>query len=224
MPLIELSQATIPFPGRLKENGYDGKEVLMKLKKLQVNSTESATSLRRFLKEKLRIREEIKAIMHVHCSTTFKDALPPKEKDQRSFTLPCSIDNMCFNKDLVDFGASTLYARGYQDSIDPWKTILSTAHAKIDVFKRKFALRIRDDKIVFYSNNPTSNTFNKVYVLGFRERIKLDLDARLMGEAMILNRSQDPKLKDFIELNDLNEPLELNDHEVEDLDPVIEEG
>ncbi|GKF48019.1 hypothetical protein Tco_0141270 [Tanacetum coccineum] len=37
MPLIEFSQATIPFPSRLKENGCDKKEVLKELKKLQVN-------------------------------------------------------------------------------------------------------------------------------------------------------------------------------------------
>nr|GEX94414.1 hypothetical protein [Tanacetum cinerariifolium] len=59
MPLIELSRATIPFPARLKENGYDEKEVLMKLKKLQVSSTKLAT--KRLLKEKLRIEEEINA-------------------------------------------------------------------------------------------------------------------------------------------------------------------
>ncbi|GJU16659.1 DNA/RNA polymerases superfamily protein [Tanacetum coccineum] len=104
------------------------------------------------------------------------------------------------------------------------RSFLSTAHAKIDVFKRKFALRIMNDKIVFKSDNPTSNMIKKVYVLGLRERIELDLEARLMGETLILKRSHDPELEDFIELNDLNEPLELNDHEMEDLDPKIEDG
>ncbi|GJU40492.1 homeodomain-like protein [Tanacetum coccineum] len=33
-------------------------------------------------------------------------ALPRKEKDQESFTLPCFINNMCFNKALADLGAS----------------------------------------------------------------------------------------------------------------------
>ncbi|GJZ62871.1 lysophospholipid acyltransferase 1-like protein [Tanacetum coccineum] len=53
---------------------------------------------------------------------------------------------------------------------------------------------------------------------------ELDLEARLMGEALILNRSQDPEFGDFLELNDLNEPLELRNHENEDLDPKIEKG
>nr|GEX65353.1 VAN3-binding protein-like [Tanacetum cinerariifolium] len=62
--------------------------VLKELKKLKVNSTESTTSLRRLLKEKLRIEEEVKAIIKVHCLAILEDALPPKEKDQGSFTLP----------------------------------------------------------------------------------------------------------------------------------------
>ncbi|GJZ95831.1 gag-pol polyprotein [Tanacetum coccineum] len=56
------------------------------------------------------------------------------------------------------------------------------------------------------------------------DRRELDLEARLIGEALILNRSQDPGFGDFLELNDLNEPLELRNHKMEDLDPEIEDG
>ncbi|GJZ92039.1 hypothetical protein Tco_0664104 [Tanacetum coccineum] len=104
------------------------------------------------------------------------------------------------------------------------RPFLSTTHVKIDVFKRKIALRIKNDKIVFKSDNPTCNIIKKVYVLGLRKQMELDLEARLMGEALILNRSQDPQLEDFLELNNLNEPLELNDHDMEELDPEIEDG
>ncbi|GJZ29643.1 hypothetical protein Tco_0574290 [Tanacetum coccineum] len=45
-----------------------------------------------------------------------------------------------------------------------------------------------------------------------------------MGEALFLNRSRDLEFKDYIELNDLNELLELRNHENEDLGPTIEEG
>nr|GEU41325.1 hypothetical protein [Tanacetum cinerariifolium] len=86
---------------------------------------------------------------------------------------------------------------------------LSTAHAKIDVFRKNIALRVRDDKIVFKSDNPTSNIIRRVYALGLRERMEPDLEARLMREDLILNRSLDPMYKDYIELNDLNKPLEL---------------
>ncbi|GJY49486.1 hypothetical protein Tco_0439442 [Tanacetum coccineum] len=36
----------------------------------------------------------------------YDDILPQKEKDPRSFTLPCLINNICFDKSLVDLGAS----------------------------------------------------------------------------------------------------------------------
>ncbi|GKC01914.1 zinc finger, CCHC-type containing protein [Tanacetum coccineum] len=89
------------------------------------------------------------------------------------------------------------------------RPFLSIAHAKIDVFKRKSTLRVGDDKIVFKSDNPISCIIRRVYALRLRERMELDLEARLMGEALILNRSLDPVYGDYIELNDLNEPLEL---------------
>ncbi|GJY05914.1 DNA-directed DNA polymerase [Tanacetum coccineum] len=81
------------------------------------------------------------------------------------------------------------------------RPFLSTAHAKIDVFKRKITLRV-----------------------GLRERMELDLEARLIGEALILNRSLDPTYGDYIKLNDLNEPLEIRINPVEDLGLTIEEG
>ncbi|GJZ78312.1 pyruvate dehydrogenase (acetyl-transferring) kinase, mitochondrial [Tanacetum coccineum] len=61
-------------------------------------------------------------------------------------------------------------------------------------------------------------------IVGLRERMELDLEARLMGEALILNRSLDPTYGDYIELNDLNKPLELRRNQVEDLGLTIEES
>nr|GEU52323.1 hypothetical protein [Tanacetum cinerariifolium] len=82
--------------------GQMSKERLMKLKKLQVNSAESATSLKRLRKEKTRIEEEIKATMNDHYLEIIKDDLPPKENDPCSNTLPCKINDMCFDKALAD--------------------------------------------------------------------------------------------------------------------------
>ncbi|GJV64310.1 gag-pol polyprotein [Tanacetum coccineum] len=114
------------------------------------------------------------------------------------------------------------------------RPFLSTAHAKIDVFKRKITLRVGEEKIIFKSVKPASSLIKRVYMLSLRERIELDLEARLrieldlearlMGETLVLNRSLDPFFEDFIELNDLNKPLELRRDQVDDLMPVIEEG
>ncbi|GJT88478.1 hypothetical protein Tco_1070195 [Tanacetum coccineum] len=96
--------------------------------------------------------------------------------------------------------------------------------AKIDVFKRKITLIVREEKIIFKSVKPASSLIKRVYMLGLRERMELDLEARLIGETLVLNRSLDPFFEDYIELNDLNVPLELRRDQVDNLMPTIEEG
>ncbi|GJY60195.1 putative reverse transcriptase domain-containing protein [Tanacetum coccineum] len=103
------------------------------------------------------------------------------------------------------------------------RPFLSTAHAKIDVYKRKNTLRVREEMIVFTSVKPTSSLIKRVYMLSLREIMELNLEARLMGETLVLNRSLDPFFEDYIELNDLNEPFELRRNQGDDLMPTIEE-
>ncbi|GJR22064.1 putative ribonuclease H-like domain-containing protein [Tanacetum coccineum] len=104
------------------------------------------------------------------------------------------------------------------------RPFLSTTHAKIDVFKRKITLRVRDEKIIFKSVKPTSSLIKKVYMLSLRERMEVDLEARLMGEILVLNRSLDLLYGDYIELNDLNVSLEIRRDQVDDLMSTIKEG
>ncbi|GKC45746.1 reverse transcriptase domain-containing protein [Tanacetum coccineum] len=178
-------------------------------------------------------------------------ALPRKEKDLRSFTLPCFINNMCFNKALSDLGASNSETtKGIVENVlvgidkftfpvafiildipEDFKTplilgrpFLSTAHAIINVFKAKITLSVGNDKIFFKSNKPTSNIIKRVYALSLIKSTELDLKSRLMGNASRKNRSHDPKLEDYIKLSDLNEPLELRHDQVVDLGPTIKEG
>ncbi|GKA24518.1 DNA-directed DNA polymerase, partial [Tanacetum coccineum] len=104
------------------------------------------------------------------------------------------------------------------------RLFLSTARAMIDVYKRKITLRVEEENIIFTSVKPSSSLIKRVYMLSLRERMELDLEARLMGETLVLNRSLDPFLEDYIELNDLNEPFELRRNQGDDLMPTIEEG
>nr|GEV60231.1 hypothetical protein [Tanacetum cinerariifolium] len=203
-----------------------------------------------------------------------------KEKDPGSFTLPCFINNVCFNNAFVDLGASVsvmplstylnlrlgelahtkliveladmtmkypkVIAENVLVGIGKFvfpvdfiildmpedikvplileRPFLSTAHAKIDIFKRKITLRVGEERIIFKSIKPASSLFKRVYMLSLRERMKLDLEARLTGETLVLNRSLDPFFEDYIELHDLNVPLELTRDQVDDLMPTIEEG
>ncbi|GJX82675.1 hypothetical protein Tco_0332156 [Tanacetum coccineum] len=104
------------------------------------------------------------------------------------------------------------------------RPFLSTAHAKIDVFKRKITLRVGEEKIIFKSVKPASSLIKRVYMLSLRERMELDLEARLIGETLVLNRSLDPLFGYYIELSDLDVPLELRRDQVDDLMPTIKEG
>ncbi|GKB53414.1 retrovirus-related pol polyprotein from transposon TNT 1-94 [Tanacetum coccineum] len=160
-------------------------------------------------------------------------SIPQKEKDLGSFTLPCYINNVCFDNALVNVRASVSvmplstylnlglrelahtkltvelanrtvkYPKGIAENVlvgigkfvFPVKFIildmpehvkvplilgrpfLSTAHAKIDVFKRKITLRVEDEKIIFKSVKLASSLIKRVYMLSLRERMELDLEA-----------------------------------------------
>ncbi|GJW87081.1 retrovirus-related pol polyprotein from transposon TNT 1-94 [Tanacetum coccineum] len=211
-------------------------------------------------------------------SSHIDKSIPRKEKDPGSFTLPCHINNVCFDNALTDLGASISvmplltylnlglgelakltveladrimkYPKGIDENVLVGigkfvfpidfiildmpedvkvplilgRLFLSTAHAKIDVFKRKITLRVGDEKIIFKSVKPASSLIKRVYMLNLRERMELDLEARLMGETLVINRSLDPLYGNYIELNDLNVPLELRRDQVDDLMPTIKEG
>ncbi|GJW31749.1 mitochondrial proton/calcium exchanger protein-like protein isoform X1 [Tanacetum coccineum] len=170
------------------------------------------------------------------------NSIPRKEKDLGSFTLPCFINNVCFDNALADLGAgvSVMLLSAHlnlgldfiildmpEDVKVPLilgRPFLSTARAKIDVYKRKITLRVGEEKIIFKSVKPAISIIKRVYMLSLRERMELDLEARLMGETLVLNRSLDPFLEDYIKLNDLNEPFELRRNQGDDLMPTIEEG
>ncbi|GJU05581.1 hypothetical protein Tco_1122011 [Tanacetum coccineum] len=104
------------------------------------------------------------------------------------------------------------------------RPFLSTARAKINVYKRKITLRVGEERIVFTIVKPASSLIKRVYMLSLREKMELDLEVRLMGDTLVLNRSLDPFFEDYIELNDLHEPFELRRNQGDNLMPTIKEG
>ncbi|GJW05219.1 hypothetical protein Tco_1564075 [Tanacetum coccineum] len=208
------------------------------------------------------------------------NVIPRKKKDPGSFTLPCFINNVCFDHALVDLGASVSvmplltylnlglgelahtkltveladmtvkYPKGIAKNVLVGigkltflvnfiilvmpediklplilgRQFFSTTRAKIDVYKRKITLRVGEENIIFKSVKLASSLIKRVYMLSLRERIELDLEARLMGETLVLNRSLDPFLEDYIELNDLNKPFDIWRNQGDDLIPTIGEG
>ncbi|GJU35631.1 putative reverse transcriptase domain-containing protein [Tanacetum coccineum] len=225
--------------------------------------------------------DAIKAIQEMaeYLKNGIMEYLEEEEKDQGSFTLPCFINNVCFDNALVDLGASVSvmllltylnlrlgklthtkliveladrtvkYLKGIAKNVlvrigkftflvdfiilDMPEDIkvplilgrpfLSTTRAKIDVYKRNITLRVGEEKIIFKSVKLASSLIKRVYMLSLRERMELDLEARIMGKTLVINRSLDPLNGDYIELNDLNEPFELRRNQGDDLKPTIEE-
>jgi hypothetical protein len=73
----------VPFPGRLLNGDALKPQYFFN----------SLISVRRFLREKSRIEDEIKAAMKEECSAIDQNALPHKENDPGSFTLPWNISS-----------------------------------------------------------------------------------------------------------------------------------
>ncbi|GJX61287.1 homeodomain-like protein [Tanacetum coccineum] len=180
-------------------------------------------------------------------ATRIDDSIPRKEKDLGSFSLPCYINNVCFENAL---DRTVKHPKGLAENVlvgigkfilpvdfiilDMPKDVkvplilgrlfLSTAHVKIVEFKRNITLRVGEEKVIFKSVKLTSSLIKRVYMLSLRECMEVDLEARLMGETLVLNRSLNPLYGNYIKLNDFNVPLELRRDQVDDLMPTIEEG
>ncbi|GKC25941.1 hypothetical protein Tco_1028091 [Tanacetum coccineum] len=121
MQIFKPSRLIIPFPSRLINNNYEDKEVLGEL----IDKRESATNLKRLLKEKPRTGYQIEASVGVHDSTILEDSLPPKEKDPGSFTIPYHINNICFEKALVDLGVNV--------NVMPYSTFTNLGNVQIQI-------------------------------------------------------------------------------------------
>ncbi|GJR86028.1 retrovirus-related pol polyprotein from transposon TNT 1-94 [Tanacetum coccineum] len=80
------------------------------------------------------------------------------------------------------------------------RPFFSTAHSKIDVYKIKITLRVGEEKLVFKSIKPATSLIRRVFMLK-----DLDSKTKLIGED---NESFDPLYGNYIELNDLDTPLE----------------
>ncbi|GJV53380.1 zinc finger, CCHC-type containing protein [Tanacetum coccineum] len=126
---FEPRQATIPFPSRLYDDYCDKEEGSYGLKDLNAYSIGI---------------------------TLLDDALPTKEKDPGSFTLPCIINNLCFNKALADLRASvsvmpfSTYTKLGLGELAPTKLIVELADRTVKCPKgiAKNVL-VRIDKFVF---------------------------------------------------------------------------
>ncbi|GKB75707.1 DNA-directed DNA polymerase, partial [Tanacetum coccineum] len=130
----------------------------------------------------------------------YDHTLPQKEKDPGSFTLPLFLYHM-LTIELADrtikqprgIAENVLVRIGKfifpidfiildipEDDNAPLilgRPFLSTAHSKIDVFKRKNTLRVGEEKLVFKSIKPATSIIKRVFVIKI-----LDSKTKLIGE------------------------------------------
>ncbi|XP_048231795.1 uncharacterized protein LOC125370435 [Ricinus communis] len=87
-------QPKIPYPARLK----------------QVEAQEQMPKYAKFLKDILNSKSKLEEVAYVklneECSAVFQSKLPEKHHDPGSFTIPCTLGNLCVDDALADLGAS----------------------------------------------------------------------------------------------------------------------
>ncbi|GJZ99807.1 reverse transcriptase domain-containing protein [Tanacetum coccineum] len=93
------------------------------------------------------------------------------------------------------------------------RPFLSTAHYKIDVFKRKITLRVGEEKLVFKSIKPAASIIKRVFVIK-----SLDSKTELVGEG---DEPFESTYGNYIELNDLDTPLEPKTNRDVDFEPTF---
>ncbi|GJZ44259.1 putative reverse transcriptase domain-containing protein [Tanacetum coccineum] len=153
----------------------------------------------------------------------YDHTLPQKEKDLGSFTLPCFIhnprgiaENVLVRIDKFIFPIDFIILDIPEDDDVPLilgRPFLSTAHSKIDVYKRKITLRVGEEKLVFKSIKPATSIIRRVFMLK-----DLDSKTKLIGED---NESFDPLYGNYIELNDLDTPLEPETNQDINFEPTF---
>ncbi|GKC69415.1 hypothetical protein Tco_1115298 [Tanacetum coccineum] len=110
--IYETRQTTIPFPSHLNDYYCEEKKGSYRPKFLEANSYKAS---------------------HIDKS------IPRKEKDPRSFTLPCYINNVCFDNTLVDLEAS-FYNSIMKDKVEYKGKNVVGAFMNVPIFVGNFSV------------------------------------------------------------------------------------
>lgn len=116
-PLPPPVSNAIPFPQRLKKKNLDknfskfidifkGLHINLPFVDMLEQMPQYAKFLKQVLSNKRKLEENEKVMLTEECSAILQRKLPPKLKDPGSFTIPCTIGDVKFNKVLCDLGAS----------------------------------------------------------------------------------------------------------------------
>ncbi|GJV54192.1 ribonuclease H-like domain-containing protein [Tanacetum coccineum] len=142
--------------------------------------------------------DDWRKVQDVKILKAYDQTLPQKEIVSGSFTLPCFIHNVCFDKALVDLGASV--------SVMPFSTYTNLGLGILSHTRLTIELA---DGIIKQPRGIDENVL---------VRIDLDSITKLVGED---NDSFDPIYGNYIELDDLDTPLEPETNQDVDFEPTV---
>ncbi|GJV22476.1 hypothetical protein Tco_1371496 [Tanacetum coccineum] len=111
-----------------------------------------AKFLKGLLTNRARLEEACTITMKERCSVVLLNKLPSKEKDPRSFTIPCDIGQLHIDNALAGLGANFVILDMPEDSRVPiilGRPFLASARDMINVFNKKVTLRVGDDEVIF---------------------------------------------------------------------------
>ncbi|GJW65825.1 retrovirus-related pol polyprotein from transposon TNT 1-94 [Tanacetum coccineum] len=183
----------------LQERGFESLPSSMEMNpKDHVKSISTAkadsTGIRRIGSGPYAEAREMKILETYSIGTTLHDnTLPQKEKDTGSFTLPCFIHNVCFDKAFVDLGATV--------SVMPFSTYTNLRLG--DLAHTRLTVELADRTI----KHPRGIAENVL--------VRIEEDVK---------KSFDPQYGDYIELNDLDVPLEPRMNQDDNFEPTIDES
>ncbi|GKC25822.1 hypothetical protein Tco_1027972 [Tanacetum coccineum] len=194
-------ESPIPFPGRLAHHAKEAlvSRLMKSLREIRVNlplikeirkTDDYANHIKNLVVNKPRTLEGGDVKLNVRCSAVLQNQLPPKEKDSRSFILPCSIGNLTIRNALAHLGASisimplSMYkqlglgilnlvnmtmvmadrnmVKDFRMPIILGRSLLATAHAKIDVFIKLISLEVGNEKVVFKIEDNINETLTPI--------------------------------------------------------------
>ncbi|XP_038713437.1 uncharacterized protein LOC120007309 [Tripterygium wilfordii] len=150
----------LPFPQQFQKQKKDRHmlDIMELFKKVHINiplldAIKQVPSYVKFLKDictnKRKFAEHERVMLNEECSAILLNILPPKLKDPGSFTIPCVIGNLRFEKALIDLCASvnlmplSIFQQLGVEEMQPTSISLQLADRSI-----KFPLGIIEDMLV----------------------------------------------------------------------------
>ncbi|GJV82195.1 retrovirus-related pol polyprotein from transposon TNT 1-94 [Tanacetum coccineum] len=192
--------------------------------------------LQQLVSERTKLEEVSLVKLNSRCSTVLQNELPPKEKDPRSFILPCIIVNTTVSNALADLGVSisvmpfsmfkrfglgtpkpiNIVIEMADKSMQSPKGIVENVLVKFDkfIFPMDFVILdiVEDNKVPIILGRPMLATaYAKIDVFG--KKICLEVGM----EKVVFNANEGRTLLsvgDFLEENDLLPGIDLDSFEV----------